>query len=81
LWWEYLKERNLTSGKTYEDFLKESRSVKYTPGFGKEIYNLYGKGAEDEKKRQFDASRGIKQPTAAQSIINLIDASYKDDGK
>ena len=79
--WEYLNERNLTSGKTYEDFLKESRSVKYTPGFGKEIYNLYGKGAEDEKKRQFDASRGIKQPTAAQSIINLIDASYKDDGK
>jgi hypothetical protein len=78
---KYLKERNLTSGKTYEDFLKESRSVKYTPGFGKEIYNLYGKGAEDEKKRQFDASRGIKQPTAAQSIINLIDASYKDDGK
>jgi hypothetical protein len=79
--WEYLNERNLTSGKTYEDFLKESRSVKYTPGFGREIYNLAGKGAEDEKKRQFDASRGIKPPTAAQSIINLIDASYKDDGK
>ena len=58
--------------KDIPDFLKQSRTVRYTPGVGREINAWYGRGAESERRAHLDELAGKKPKSTLQQLGEMI---------
>lgn len=55
-----------------ETLFKKLEATKFLPGFGREIYWWYGKGAEKTKKLELEALMGKERPGVLEGIMNII---------